>query len=115
LHPKLISRTHIRLARGAGLPPLSVHKLRHASPTYALESGVHVSKVSKRLGHASVSITMDMYVAPTDEGDAEAADLLAATLYGPEALPARPEPVPLRGAQRRKIRPRPDSRPSRSR
>jgi integrase len=115
LHPNLISRKHMELAVAAGLPRLSVHKLRHTSATHAIEAGTHVSKVSKRLGHVSVSITMDMYVASTDEGDAEAAGVLAARLYGSDPLPPRPEGAPLRGAQRRKARPRPDSRPSRPR
>ena len=51
---RIISRTHLRLVEQAGVRRLSPHKARHTSATLAWESGVHVSKVSKRLGHASV-------------------------------------------------------------
>jgi integrase len=43
------------------LPTLSVHELRHTHATLLLRAGVHPKIVSERLGHASVSITMEVY------------------------------------------------------
>jgi len=77
LHPNHVSAAHKRLARKAGLPPLSVHKLRHGHASHSRERGVPVEQVSRRLGHSSVFITSDLYVRPSDEADAEAAELVA--------------------------------------
>jgi integrase len=38
-----------------------LHDLRHTHATLALQAGVHPKVVSGRLGHATVSITLDTY------------------------------------------------------
>lgn len=43
------------------LPTLHLHELRHTHATLLLTEGVHPKIVSERLGHASVSITMEVY------------------------------------------------------
>ncbi len=43
------------------LPPIRLHDLRHTHATLALQAGVHPKVVSERLGHATVSITLDTY------------------------------------------------------
>ena len=35
--------------------------MRHTHATLALETGIHPKVVSERLGHATVSITLDTY------------------------------------------------------
>jgi len=40
-----------RLAYEAGLPPVTLHSLRHGAATYALAAGVDVKLVQERLGH----------------------------------------------------------------
>ena len=42
-------------------PALSFHGLRHTAATAALAGGLSPKIVSDRLGHASVSITLDTY------------------------------------------------------
>jgi len=37
------------------------HGLRHAHATLALSAGVNPKIVSERLGHSSISVTMDIY------------------------------------------------------
>jgi integrase len=37
------------------------HDLRHTHATLLLEADTHQKKVSERLGHSSVAITMDLY------------------------------------------------------
>ncbi|GGO28464.1 tyrosine-type recombinase/integrase [Deinococcus humi] len=46
---------------GEKLPSISPHDLRHTFATLALRRGVPVEVVSKVLGHARVSITLDVY------------------------------------------------------
>jgi hypothetical protein len=52
--------------RGAGLPRMRFHDLRHAHASLLLAAGVHPKVVQERLGHSQVSVTLDTYshVAP---------------------------------------------------
>jgi hypothetical protein len=43
------------------LPPLTFDGLRHCFASLALASGADIAVVSKLLGHASISITSDVY------------------------------------------------------
>lgn len=45
----------------AGLPHIRFHDLRHTSASIQLNRGVPILVVSKRLGHAKASTTMDIY------------------------------------------------------
>ncbi len=56
----------------AGVPPMNTHALRHTAATQMLLAGVPVVIVSQKLGHASVSITLDLYahVLPSDQQQA---------------------------------------------
>jgi len=49
------------LVRKAGLPYIRFHDLRHTAATLLLGRGVPVKVVSELLGHANVSITLNMY------------------------------------------------------
>ena len=40
---------------------INIHSFRHTSVRLALESGAQIQAISKRLGHASVSLTIDTY------------------------------------------------------
>ena len=50
-----------RLAERVGCPGITAHTLRHFHATVLLQSGVNPVVVSQRLGHANVSITLNMY------------------------------------------------------
>lgn len=52
---------------GARLPAVSPHDLRHSYATLALRSGADIARVSRDLGHARVSITLDIYRHVSDE------------------------------------------------
>lgn len=71
-----------RHAKAAGLPRTTVHKLRHAYATAALRAGVSPEVLSKRLGHADVSITLSIYAHVRPEDDAEAATKAAGAILG---------------------------------
>ena len=87
LHPDWISKGFKRLVKAAGLPPLSVHGLRHTSASLALQAGVHPKVVSERLGHATVSLTIDTYSHTIPALQESAAELVAQLVVDPE--PAR--------------------------
>ena len=67
-----------RIARAAEVRPLRFHDLRHTAATLMLLAGVHPKVASERLGHATVSLTLDTYshVLPDLQRDAaEAMDV----------------------------------------
>jgi integrase len=83
--PTSLSRRFAMLARDAGLPDLSprpFHGLRHTYATLALEAGVPIEVVSKRLGHASIAITADLYQHVTKSVDRNAAEAVAELIFG---------------------------------
>ena len=47
--------------RRAGLEPLTPHNLRDAAASLAVASGANVKAVQRMLGHASASMTLDVY------------------------------------------------------
>lgn len=67
-------------AKAAGLPALRNHDLRHLSASLALSAGVTLPDVSRRLGHANVSVTATIYAHALIRSDAHIAAALARTL-----------------------------------
>lgn len=63
LDPAYITRLFQKLRKGPGeeLPAMSFHGLRHCAASLMLASGADIAVVSKLLGHASISITADVY------------------------------------------------------
>jgi integrase len=76
--PDTFTRTWKRLAKAAGVPPLTPHAAaRHTWASLALSAGVPLVTVSKRLGHSSLSTTADIYGHLSEQHDREAAELVA--------------------------------------
>jgi integrase len=85
IRPSTLSRSFARLASDAGLPDLSprpFHGLRHTYATLALEAGVPIELLSKRLGHASIATTADLYQHVTRSLDRDAAQAVADLIFG---------------------------------
>ncbi|MQG28383.1 MAG: site-specific integrase [SAR202 cluster bacterium] len=61
LLPHSISQAWSRLAKRAGYPEVRLHDARHSHASLMLALGVHPKVVSERLGHNSVSLTLDVY------------------------------------------------------
>lgn len=61
LHPQSLRHQLARLAKVAGVPVIRVHDLRHTAATHLLARGVPVKVVQEMLGHASATITQDLY------------------------------------------------------
>ncbi len=51
----------------AGIERISMHTLRHTFATRCIESGMKPKTLQKILGHANISMTMDLYVHVTEE------------------------------------------------
>jgi integrase len=61
-----------------GIPRLNPHDLRHTVATYLLHvAGAPLLEVSRMLGHANVSITLNLYGHSTDAGKAQVASMLS--------------------------------------
>ena len=58
------------------------HGLRHTWATLALQAGIHPKVVSERLGHSTISITLDTYSPVMPGLDVEAANVVAAKIFG---------------------------------
>jgi integrase len=63
-----------------GLPPVSLHALRHSHASALIASGQDVVTVSRRLGHASPTITLSVYAHLFDKTDEAAASAIDALL-----------------------------------
>lgn len=61
-----------RLIKRAGLPQIRFHDIRHTHATLLLQQGVHPKIVQERLGHSSITMTLDTYshVIPSMQKDA---------------------------------------------
>lgn len=81
--PGHVSQHFAVLLKRAGLPKVRLHDLRHSHATLLLGAGVHPKIVSERLGHSTITLTMDTYshVLPTmqDEVTKKLETLLPAT------------------------------------
>ncbi len=64
--PDSITQAWRKLAHRCGLKGIRLHDARHTHASLMLKQGVHPKIVQERLGHASISITLDTYshVAP---------------------------------------------------
>jgi integrase len=69
-----------RLTRVAELPPIRLHDLRHSYAIAGLQAGVHPRIMAARLGHASVSTTLDLYSA-TGSMDQDAVVRVASLIF----------------------------------
>jgi integrase len=85
INPQRLTKWFTRHCRDAGLPAIRLHDVRHTYATAALASatGWHdVKVISKRLGHASVGITLDTYSHVLPVADEQAAHTLARVILG---------------------------------
>jgi integrase len=72
--PESLTHEFTYLVGRAGVPRVRFHDLRHSHATQLLGSGVHPKIVQERLGHSTITTTMDLYshVSETMQGDAAA-------------------------------------------
>ena len=64
----------------ASLPRVRFHDLRHSHATQLLLAGVHPKIAQERLGHATITTTLDLYSHVTETMQSDAAERLDAAL-----------------------------------
>ncbi len=66
IRPDTITRAWPMLAAKAGVRVIRLHDARHTHASLMLKQGIHPKVVQERLGHSTISITLDTYshVAP---------------------------------------------------
>lgn len=84
-HPEAFSKAFDRKVRQKAFDDILVirlHDLRHTWATLALEAGVDVAVVSKRLGHSSAVVTWNTYQHVRKGMQTDAAERVAASVFG---------------------------------
>ncbi len=66
-----IDRCKQQTIKNNHLPEIRIHDFRHSHASYLISKGVNMYKISKRLGHSSITMTMDRYghLMPKDEDE----------------------------------------------
>ncbi len=77
MHPDSITSWLTKFSKRHGLPHINVHAFRHTMASMLYFNGVDSVSISKRLGHAQVSTTADIYAHVIAEADQKNADILA--------------------------------------
>lgn len=95
IHPRNLVRDFKQLLRDAGLPTIRFHDLRHTAASLMLNHGVPVIVVSRRLGHAKPSITLDVYGHLLSGMQNEAAELIDELITPIELHPTAPDLHPI--------------------
>jgi hypothetical protein len=96
-----MTRLFRALVAASGLPPVTLHGLRHGAATLALAAGTDLKVVQDQLGHSTIVLTADTYTSVLPETARAAADRTAALLFPARRAPAMRE----KSAARRERRP----------
>lgn len=67
-----------------GLPPISLHGLRHSFASVANSQNVPMFSISKALGHSSTSVTSAVYMHLFDDAVADVVSQVASAISGKE-------------------------------
>ena len=82
VRPDWLTRRFARLTADLELPVIGLHGLRHSHASLALIAGVHPKTVADRLGHSSITTTLDLYSHLIPALQPEAAEKVAALVFG---------------------------------
>lgn len=81
MHPDSPTDWLSKFAKRHNLPPIHPHKFRHTQASLLISEGVDILTVSKRLGHAKVSTTLDIYSHVLAKSDEKASNTLDSLIY----------------------------------
>src|SRR5690606_39678910 len=68
---RVFRSTWVKACAAAGLEGLRIHDLRHTHAAWLISAGVPLTAIQRRLGHASLAVTSDLYghlMPAVDEG-----------------------------------------------
>lgn len=77
MHPDSVTGWLKKFSKRHGLPHINPHAFRHTMASMLYFNGVDSVSISKRLGHAQVSTTANIYAHVMEEADQKNADILA--------------------------------------
>ncbi len=77
MHPDSITAWLSKFSKRHGLPHINPHAFRHTMASMLYFNGMDSISISKRLGHAQVSTTADIYAHVMAEADQKSADILS--------------------------------------
>ena len=80
IHPDLLTLWFRGHVHRIGVRPIRLHDLRHTHASLALQAGIPAKVVSERLGHATVSFTLDVYSHVVPGLQEDAAERIASLL-----------------------------------
>ena len=70
-----------------GLPHINPHAFRHSMASILINSGTDILSISKRLGHANTSTTLNFYGHILQKADAQSAECIANVLLRKNPFP----------------------------
>ena len=82
IHPQSVSGAFDRAVKRSGLPRMRFHDLRHTHASLLLATLVYPKVVQERLGHSSITITLDLYSHVAPGMQEEAAERLGSIVFG---------------------------------
>jgi integrase len=92
--PDRLTRLFRRLVEESGLPPVTLHGLRHGAATLALAAKTDLKIVQDQLGHSTITLTADTYTSVLPETARAAAESTASLLFSkPTPVTRRPKPA----------------------
>lgn len=77
MHPDSVTDWLSKFSKRHGLPHINPNAFRHTMASMLYFNGVDSVSISKRLGHAQVSTTANIYAHVMEEADQKNADILA--------------------------------------
>ncbi len=77
MHPDSVTTYLTRFSKKYNLPHINAHAFRHTMASLLYFNGVDSVSISKRLGHAQVSTTANIYAHVIEEADQRNADILS--------------------------------------
>lgn len=80
MHPDSVNKWLARFAERHDLPPIHPHAFRHTMASLLYFNGMDSVSISKRLGHAQISTTANIYAHVLKEADQRNADILEAVI-----------------------------------
>lgn len=86
IQPKNFSKKFSNFLKRNGLKHIRLHDLRHTNATLMLSYGIPAKVASERLGHSSISITLDLYSHVTTNMQKEVADKIESGIFNKLAL-----------------------------
>jgi integrase len=81
VNPRSFSPTFDRLVERAGVRRIRMHDVRHTYASLALRNGMYPLELSERLGHTTVSITMDVYAHLIPRSDRRHLDAIGVLIF----------------------------------